>query len=246
MQGETVETICTKIRKLDKERHMLMKRLEDLKKNQDSEEGSRLTRSIKDKNSEINTLKTNIEGLEGKAREVASRESALIKYNKYLEYTNEQLEKRLKAKDKFNVQYINRTMATERLLEDCNFGQDFEELVVQMEKETSDSDCPTLHDENVLLRNLYESLKARAMELIEEQTLTSAERHAIPEDPQPNPALAPVTEECPICLADIFAAPAAVLDPCGHFFHATCVAKLNARKTCPTCCLPYTHFNMVE
>ena len=235
MQVETVETIMHEIKEAEGERDMLMKRLEDLKKNQESEEGSRLTRSIKDKNSEIITLKTNIEGLEGKAREVARRESALIKYNKYLEYTNEQLEKRLKAKDEFNVQYINRTMATERLLEDSNFGQDVEKLGDQMEKETRDFDRDflTLHDENVLLRSLYRSLKSRAMELIEEE-------------PQPSPALAPFTEECPICLADIFAAPAAVLDPCGHFFHATCVAKLNAQKTCPTCCLPYTHFNMVE
>ena len=54
---------------------------------------------------------------------------------------------------------------------------------------------------------------------------------------------APNIEECPVCSADIFAAPAAVLDPCGHFFHATCVAKFD---TCPTCSLPYKNFNMVE
>ena len=259
-----VETIVHEKVEAEGERDMLKKRLKDLKKNQEGGEGRRLTRSIKEKNSEIDTLKMKIEGLEDRAREVLSRESALMKYNRNLEYKNGQLESRMKAKDEFNVRYINRTMATEMLLEDSNFGPNVEELEDQMEKEIIEfeRDSLALHDENVTLRILYTSLKSRARELVEEQkkmphpallrdtlsTFTSAERHAIPKEPQPSLTLtpAPVTEECPICLADIFAAPTAVLNPCGHFFHVPCVANLNADKTCPTCCLPYTHFNMVE
>ena len=262
LQVETVETIPHEKVESEGERDMLKKRLKDLKKNLESEEGKRLTRSIKEKNSEINALKTKIDVLEEKAREVVSRESVLKKYNHYLESTNELLEGRLKAKDEFNLQYINRTMATERLLEESNFGQDVEELEDQMEKEISEFErySVALHDDNVSLRNLYKSLKSRAMELIEEQkkmpnisnpaligeTLTSSELYAIPKEPRSSPAFVTVTEECPICLADIFAAPAAVLDPCGHFFHEICITTLNANKTCPTCCVPHSHLNIVD
>ena len=75
------------------------------------------------------------------------------------------------------------------------------------------------------------------------ETSIRAERQAVGVEPLAGSSPAPTTEECPVCSADIFAAPAAVLDPCGHFFHATCVAKFD---TCPTCSLPYKHFNMVE
>ena len=69
------------------------------------------------------------------------------------------------------------------------------------------------------------------------ETSIRAERQAVGVEP-----LAGSSEECPVCSADIFAAPAAVLDPCGHFFHATCVAKFDTAG----CSLPYKHFNMVE
>ena len=51
------------------------------------------------------------------------------------------------------------------------------------------------------------------------ETSIRAERQAVGVEPLAGSSPAPTTEECPVCSADIFAAPAAVLDPCGHFFH---------------------------
>ena len=259
ISGRKKETVMQEKLEAEAERDELKKRLEDLKNIHEIEDGrTLLRRSINHKNTEIITLTTKLDDLGLEAGEVASRESALMKHNKYLERNNEQLEERLITKDEFNVQYINRTMMTERLLEDYYFEKDVEQLEDQMEKENREFDrnIRILRKENAVLRNQYKSLRSRAMELMEDQkkkpnipgpaltceTSTSAQRDAAPKEPQPSPA----TEECPICLVDIFAASPAVLDPCGHFFHATCVAKFNADKSCPTCCLPYTHFNVVE
>ena len=263
MKIETIQTIIHEKMEAEEELDKMRRRLGDLKITQKIEE-SRATKSlfIAEKNIEINNLRKAIEVLNKEAEEVARRESALVKYNRYLEDENEQLERRLKAKDMFNLQYVNRTIATERLLEDSHFEEDVNILKNQMVTETSqfEMDIRNFHDENVLLKNLNKNLKSRAKTLIEEQekkpnletpALNCGVRHQFALSGKPSAwnrsrtqALHP--RPSPKNARSVRRTYSPRRPPCSIPAGTSFVAKFGPCMTCPTCSVPYSNFNLVE